>query len=279
MSVYKQLSDRIAAPEILVAPGVYDAFSAWRAQSLGFEAVFLSGSAVAMMHLGRPDIGLLTLPEMAEITGRVADRVDIPIFVDADQGFGNAAMAARTMQMLERAGAAGIQMEDQQSAKPSRAMLSRPLVSTEEMVDKIKAALDVRNNAGLMLSARCDAAAQEGVEAALDRAAAYAAAGADMIFVENLTRKTEMTMLVDRIGLQKPLLHNLLRTGEEVQDAATLQQMGYSVALFPGIIPSAVGVGIDSALAALAVQSKVANNNPSTDRINSADYLNSFRTD
>ena len=106
MSFARELRALIGAPEILVTPGIYDAFSAFRAQQAGFKAVFASGSALAAMHLGRPDIGLMTLSEVAEVTARIADRIAIPLFVDADLGFGNAYMAARTMQLLERAGAA-----------------------------------------------------------------------------------------------------------------------------------------------------------------------------
>lgn len=265
----------VAAQEILVAPGIYDAFTALRVEAAGFQAAFLSGSAVASMHLGRPDIGLLTLPELADLAGRITDRVSIPIFVDADQGFGNAAMAARSMQMLERAGAAGIQMEDQQPVKDSGDWLGRPLVSSEEMVAKIKAALDARRNPDVMLSARSDAMSSEGFDEALDRAAAYAEAGADMIFVENIKSRQQMEKLVDHIGGKKPLLHNLLRTGEDVQDAATLQQLGYSVALFPGVVPAAVGEAVDNAMADLA-QSAAITPGKGADRIGAKEYLSSI---
>lgn len=276
MATAQKLRALIAAPEILVMPGVYDAFSALRAEAAGFKAVFLSGSALAAMHLGRPDIGLLTLPEIAEIGGRVTDRVDIPVFFDADQGFGNTYMAARTMQMLERAGAAGIQMEDQLDTKPSGDPLSRPLVSTAEMVDKIKAVLDGRCDEALVVSARTDAVSTEGVDAALDRAAAYAEAGADQIFVENLKTRADMKRLVALLGGKKPLLHNLLRVDEEVQDAAELQAMGYSVALFPGVTVHAAGAALDDAFSALAVDPRLVDHGKQPDRIGASDYLASI---
>lgn len=277
MSVTKSLRALIAAPEILVTPGVYDAFSAFRAQEAGYKTVFVSGSALAAMHLGRPDIGLLTLGEIAEVTGRIADRVSIPLFVDADQGFGNAYMAARTMQVLERSGASGIQIEDQLDTKPSSKPLGRPLIPVSEMIDKIKAVLDVRRDEAVVVSARTDAVSTDGIDAALDRAVAYADAGADMIFVENLKTRCDMERLVALIGSSKPLLHNLLRTDEDVQDAAALQDLGYSVALFPGVVVQAVGAAIDAAFAALAANPRLVETGKQPDRIGSADYLASIQ--
>lgn len=276
MSLPKSLRALIAAPEILITPGIYDAFSALRAQEAGFKALFVSGSALAAMHLGRPDIGLLTLGEIAEVTGRIADRVSIPLFVDADQGFGNAYMAARTMQMLERSGASGVQIEDQLDTKPSNEPLGRPLISVSDMVDKIKAMLDARRDEAVVVSARTDAVSTEGVDAALDRAAAYAEAGADMIFVENLKTCRDMERLVAMMGAKKPLLHNLLRVGEEVEDAATLQAMGYSVALFPAVAAQAVGAAIDDTFARLAANPRLVDIGKQPDRIGSAAYLASI---
>jgi len=272
----KTLRALIAAPEILVTPGIYDAFSAFRAQEAGFKAIFVSGSALAAMHLARPDIGLLTLTEVAEATARIADRISIPLLVDADQGFGNAFMAARTMRMLEQSGASGVQIEDQLDTKPTSFPLGRPLIPACDMVDKIKAMLDARRDGAVVVSARSDAVSTEGVDAALDRAAAYAAAGADMIFVENLKTRTDMERLIAMIGRRKPLLHNLLRTGEEVQDAQTLQAMGYSVALFPGVAVQAVGAAIDGAFTALAANPVLDDKGMQPDRIGAADYLSTI---
>lgn len=277
MSLATTLRALIAAPPILVTPGVYDAFSAYRAQEAGFKAVFVSGSALAAMHLGRPDIGLLTLGEIAEVTGRIADRVSIPLFVDADQGFGNAYMAARTMQVLERSGASGVQIEDQLDTKPCNDPLGRPLVPVPVMLDKIRAMLDARRDAAVVVSARTDAMTTEGVDAALDRAAAYAEAGADMIFVENLKVRSDMERLVALIGPKKPLLHNLLRAGEDVQDAATLEAIGYSVALFPGVAVQAAGAALDDAFSRLIADPRIVDSGKQPDRIGSAAYLASIQ--
>lgn len=276
MNSARQLRALVAAQEILVTPGVYDAFSAYRAQEAGFQAVFASGSALAAMHLARPDVGLLTLTETAEIVGRIAERIDIPLFVDADQGFGNAMSVGRSVTLLERAGAAGIQIEDQQEVKPATDALSRPLVTPHVMVGKIKAALDSRRDDATMISARSDAMSSESFEQALERAHLYADAGADMVFVESLKTRAQMERLVAELGPKVPLLHNLLRIDDEVRDAATVQQIGYSIALFPAAAVSAVGQALDSAFADLKAQPAVTAGAPAKDRIGAAEYLARF---
>ncbi len=247
----RQLRSLVSSPDILCAPGVYDAFSAYRAEQAGFEAAFVSGSALAIAHLGRPDIGLLSITETADIVARIADRVTMPLFVDADQGFGNRFAVARTMRLLERAGASGIQIEDQVEVKPADAPLSRPLVSIETMLGKIAAAQDARVNEAMMISARTDAMTMLGIEEACRRAAAFAEAGADMVFVESLSNRADMERVVAAVAGRAPILHNLLRVGEEVSDAATLQEMGYAVALFPSVPLAAVGQALDQAFASL----------------------------
>jgi 2-methylisocitrate lyase-like PEP mutase family enzyme len=273
----KTLRDLIAAPDILIAPGVYDAFSAYRAEAAGCKAVFISGSALAAAHLGRPDIGLLTASEIADITGRIADRVSIPLLVDADQGFGNAYMAARTMQLLERAGAAAVQIEDQLDTKPTATPQARPLVPTKEMVAKIKAALDVRRNADIILSARTDAMHSESLDAALDRAAAYAEAGADMIFVENVTKLPDIARLVSLFSGKQPLLYNFFRSTDDVRDAKTAETLGYSVALFPQVAVAAAGAALDDGFATLLKAPRIADGAGLPDRIGAATYLASLQ--
>ena len=266
------LRQRLAQPEILIAPGVYDALGAAIAENVGFEAVFVSGSALAAAHLGRPDIGLLSLPETAEILARIADRVDIPLFVDADQGGGNAYAVARHVRMLERAGASGIQIEDQREVKPASDPLSRPLITTEDMVGKIKAAKDACHS-DTVISARSDAVSSEGADAAIDRALAYAAAGADMVFVESLTKRADMEGLIAAVDGKVPVLHNLLRPTDEVRDAATLQQLGYSVALFPAPALRAAGDGVAAALSDLRQNSVVSDSGTAPDHIGAMDFL------
>ncbi len=270
----QDLRSKLAAPAILLAPGIYDAFSAYRAQEAGFEAVFASGSALAATHLARPDIGLLTASETAEIIARIADRVDIPVFADADQGFGNAFMVSRSVRLLERAGVVGIQIEDQKEVKPSSEPLSRPLIETAMMVGKIEAARDALINQDIVISARTDAMSSEGFEAALERVSAYIEAGADMIFVESLTTRDEMTRLVEHVGGAVPLLHNLLRPGDEVTAASEVEQIGYSMALFPGTALGAVGAALDDAFGALRSNPTLPENAaPVVDRLGAKPFL------
>lgn len=274
MGLATKLRARLRQPEIIVAPGIYDALSAYRAEVAGFEAVFVSGSALAAAHLARPDIGLLTASETAEIVARIADRVAIPMFVDADQGFGNAFGVARTVRALERAGAAAIQIEDQQEVKSVDAPLSRPVIARDAMVDKIRAARDSLHDAETIISARSDAITTEGFDQALERAHAYADAGADMIFVESLTTRDQMERLVSELGGKVPLLHNVLRPGDEVKNAQTAEDIGYSVALFPGTALAMVGAALDDGLAKLKSNPRLDEPGPAVDRIGAEQYLN-----
>jgi 2-methylisocitrate lyase-like PEP mutase family enzyme len=272
----ESLRAAIAAPNILVVPGIYDAFSACLAEQAGFRAAFVSGSALATMHLARPDIGLLDMTETSEIFARIADRVSIPLLVDGDQGFGNALSVDRTVRAFERAGASAIQIEDQVEVKASGDALGRPVISTKAMVGKIKAAQDARRDDAFMISARTDAMTTLGIDEALRRASAYAAAGADMIFVESLTTRADMERLVAEIGDAVPLLHNLLRPTDEVHDAETLEAMGYSVALFPGVAVQAVGAALEDAFAGLAKDLRIGGGG-GTDRIGVSAYLAKFK--
>lgn len=267
------LRTRLESNEILIVPGVFDTLSAYRAECAGFEAVFVSGSALAATQLARPDIGLLTITETADIVARIADRIGIHIMVDADQGFGNAYNVSRTVKMLERAGASAVQLEDQVEVKAASAPLSRPVIKTIEMMDKIKAAKDSLSDNQIIVSARTDAMSTEGFNSALARASQYLEAGADMIFVENLTKRSQMEELSRQLGEKVPLLHNLLRPDDEVTDAAIVQEIGYSVALFPGVALAAVGNALDESLESLAQKPVLSKTSKRNDRIGAAGYL------
>lgn len=267
------LRARLREKTIIVAPGIYDAFSAWRAEQAGFEAVFVSGSSLAAMHLGRPDIGLLTASETADIVARIADRISIPLFVDADQGFGNAFAVARSVKMLERAGASAIQIEDQQEVKPADAPLSRPLVAKEVMADKIRSARDALVSDQTIISARTDAMSSEGLECAMERAHAYVEAGADMIFVESLTTKKEMERLASTFAGRVPLLHNLLRPDDEITTAAGAEALGYSVALFPGVAVNAAGVALEDSFVRLKQDAALPDATPLIDPMGAKEFL------
>ncbi|MGB1034916.1 MAG: isocitrate lyase/PEP mutase family protein, partial [Primorskyibacter sp.] len=178
------LKSRLRHREILVAPGVYDGLTAALATAAGFEALYLSGAAVAYTRLGRPDIGLTTASEMADTLALIADRTQVPVIIDADTGFGNALNVQRTMRVYERAGAAALQLEDQSYPKRCGHLADKSLIPTLEMVGKIAAMADARTDDETLIIARTDAIAVEGFSAALDRAEAYVEAGADVLFVE-----------------------------------------------------------------------------------------------
>ena len=231
------LKKRLEQKEIVRVPGIYDALTATLAEKAGFEATFISGSAVSFSQLARPDIGFVTQTEMAQVVDRVRDRISIPLFVDADSGFGNAFNVARTVRMFERAGASGIQIEDQLNTKVVTEVSSRPLVPTDAMVGKIKAALDARQSEDTIISARSDAMFTEGLDAALERAVAYADAGADMVFVEGLTEADDRTKLCDALKDRVLLLFNLLQPGAlGAPSPEDLEVQGYDIVLFPSAV-------------------------------------------
>lgn len=247
------LKHRLAQKQILVAPGVYDSLSALSAQQAGFECVFLSGSAVAYSQLARPDVGLVTMTEMAQTLEKINDRVTIPICVDADSGFGNALNTQRTVRYFERAGASCIQIEDQCCVKRPTEVTRRPLISTSSMVGKINAALDTRLNSNTLISARTDAFFTLGAEAAFERVAAYAEAGADMIFVEGLIDRDDMCSLTRQYAGQTPLLYNALNPASA--NTAELEKMGYSMVLYPANAVNAASAACQNALFELAGKS------------------------
>lgn len=260
------LRNMLEDTSIVVVPGIYDALGATIAESAGFNALFVSGSALAAAHLGRPDVGLLSLPETAQIVDRISDRVSVPLLVDADQCGGNSFSVGRYVRMLEKAGAAAIQIEDQWEVKPSDAPLSRPVIATNAMVDKIKAAKDACLE-NTIISARSDAASTEGAGAAIERACTYAEAGADMVFVESLQERKDMLALIAAIGGRVPILHNLLRPNEAASDAKTLEDMGYSIVLFPTPAIQGAQSGLADALTKLKADPRV------TDAVSSPDYI------
>lgn len=240
------LRARLAAPDILVAPGVYDGLTAAIAADSGFEALYLSGAAVAYTRLGRPDIGLTSVSEMTETMALIRDRVDLPVIVDADTGFGNALNAQRTMRFYERAGASALQIEDQTFPKRCGHLSDKSLIPKGEMVGKIKAMTDARASDETLVIARTDAIAVGGFDLALERANAYVEAGADILFVEAPRSGDELRQVPKHFGGRIPLLANMVEGGATpLRGAADLEEIGYSVAIFPG--------GVVRALAKTAV--------------------------
>jgi len=241
MSPQSTLRNRLGEKKILVVPGVYDAFGAIMAERAGFEALYLSGASIAYTKLGSPDIGLITLNELESVVGNVCERSALPIIVDADTGFGNALNVQRTIKLLERAGAAAIQIEDQSLPKRCGHLDGKTLVNAVEMNGKIKAALDARSNNDTVIIARTDAIGVEGYDLAMERAAGFIKSGADILFIEAFQNVKQIAGAVERFGNQIPLLVNMVEGGKTpMLPAAELETMGFSVVIFPGGLVRAI---------------------------------------
>lgn len=229
------LKQRLQQGSCLLAPGVYDAFSALLAEQADFEALYLSGASVAYSALGRSDIGLTTATEVAQVLGRITDRVDLPVIVDADTGFGNALNTQRTVRDFERAGAAMIQIEDQTFPKRCGHLDGKGVIPVREMEGKLHAALDARDSDQTLIMARTDALAVEGLELALERAERYLACGVDALFVEALRTTEQMALACSRFAARVPMLANMVEGGKTpIMSAQELGQQGFRIVIFPG---------------------------------------------
>lgn len=266
------LKQRLQQQKILVAPGVYDALTASLAEQAGFETLYLSGAAVAYTRLGRPDIGLTSVTEMADTLTLIADRVHVPIIIDADTGFGNALNAQRTLRQYERAGASALQLEDQTHPKRCGHLADKSLISVAEMCGKVKAMVDARHSSETLIIARTDAIALEGFEAAMDRAEAYLEAGADVLFVEAPESREQLTMISQRFAERVPLLANMVEGGATpITGADDLQTQGYSIVIFPGGIVRALAHTAQAYYASLQANGS---NQPFSDQMFDFDGLN-----
>ena len=231
MSTKSQLRRRLAEERILVLPGVADAMTARLAEDAGFEAVYVTGAGFANASFGQPDVGLVTMSEVVEHVRRVSRAVDIPVVVDADTGYGGLLNVHRTVQELEHAGAAAVQLEDQAIPKRCGHFDGQSLVSSAEMVRRIAAAVDARRDPDLVIIARTDSYQAEGLDGAVARANAYLAAGADLIFVEAPRRAEDLAVLPSRV--HGPVLANMVEGGKTPwRSAEELEELGFRVALF-----------------------------------------------
>ena len=265
------LRQRLTAPDILIAPGVYDGLTAALATDAGFEALYLSGAAVAYTRLGRPDIGLSTASEMTDTMALIADRTDLPVIMDADTGFGNALNARRTMQSYERAGASALQVEDQTYPKKCGHLSDKSLIPKEEMAGKIAAMADARRHDTLII-ARTDAIAVEGFDAAIDRAGSYIDAGADVLFIEAPRDSGELSRIADTFKGRVPLLANMVEGGATpISSATTLEDMGFDIVIFPGGIVRALARSAQDYYASLKA---TGSNKAFSDRMHDFDGLN-----
>ena len=225
----------IIKTETLLAPGIYDALSGLIAEQSGAQAVYLSGASIAYTRFGRSDVGLVSVSEVHDTLAAVTDRIKIPIIVDADTGFGNALNVQRTVRNFERAGAAAIQIEDQSFPKRCGHLDGKVLIKTDEMVGKVKAAVDARKTSDTLIIARTDARAVEGLQEAIDRAHAYEEAGADILFIEAPRSVDELKVIRKSFHLNTSLLANMVEGGKTpVKTADDLKSLGFNIVIFPG---------------------------------------------
>lgn len=249
----QQLKQLIAQRRGVIVPGAFNALSARVVADLGFEAIYVTGAGVTNMWFGLPDQGFMGLTDIADHTARIRDAVELPLIVDADTGFGNALNTYHAVRTLERAGADCIQLEDQVSPKRCGHFNGKEVIDASEMIGKIKAAVDARSNADTLIMARTDAAAIHGFDAAVERAQAYADAGADMLFVEAVTTPEHIQALPQR--LSAPQLMNMVIGGKTpITSTDALADMGYSIVLYANAALQGALAGMQRALGTLKAE-------------------------
>ncbi len=252
MSHARRLRELLAGPAF-IAPGCYDALTALLVERAGFGCAYVSGASIAFTRIGRPDIGLTTLSEVAGVVAAIRERVELPLIVDGDNGFGNALNVQRTVRLLERMGASAIQLEDQTMPKRCGHLDGKTLVTREEMLGKIRAAQDARRDADTAIVARTDAIAVDGFEAGLERAHAYAQAGADVLFVEALRTVEQFERVGRELGGRVPLLANMVEGGRSpLLSIEELSRLGFRLAIFPGAMVRVIGHAATEYLATLS---------------------------
>jgi 2-methylisocitrate lyase-like PEP mutase family enzyme len=245
-----QLKTLLASRAAAILPGTPNALFARVIAAQGFPAVYVTGAGIANMSLGVPDIGLVTLTELSEHVAAITDAVDVPVLVDADTGFGNALNVARTVRLLERAGAAGIQLEDQVFPKKCGHFAGKQVIARSDMVGKIKAAVDARTDADLQIVARTDARAVEGLDAGIARAQAFVEAGADVTFVEAPVTSAELRRIAREIAV--PQIANIVFGGlTPALSQAELAQLGFGGVLYANAALQAALKSVNDVMAAL----------------------------
>jgi 2-methylisocitrate lyase-like PEP mutase family enzyme len=227
------LKAMITGKDLVMAPGAYDALTAKIVETAGFKAVYMTGYGTSAGRFGLPDLGLLTMTEMVENAARIAEAVRIPLIADADTGYGNPINVVRTVKAYERAGAAAIHLEDQVWPKRCGHMRGKRVIEARDMVEKIRAAVDARENPEFLVIARTDAIATHGFDAAIERGAMYAEAGADILFIEAPVNREQMAAIPRRLP-STPHLVNMAPLTPNLS-ARELHEMGYRLAIYPGI--------------------------------------------
>lgn len=250
MGTKQQLRALAEARRGVLVPGAFNALSARVIEDLGFQAIYVTGAGVTNMWFGLPDQGFMGLAEIADHTARIRDAVQLPLIVDADTGFGNALNVRHTVRVLERAGADCIQLEDQVAPKRCGHFAGKEVISTEEMVGKIKAAVDARHDPDLLIMARTDACAVHGFEAAIERAHKFGEAGADILFVEAVTTADEIRALPQRLA--QPQLMNMVIGGKTpIFGTDELAGLGYGIVLYANAALQGALAGMQKALTVL----------------------------
>jgi 2-methylisocitrate lyase-like PEP mutase family enzyme len=252
----KQLRALADARRGVIVPGAFNALSARMIADAGFEAVYVSGAGVTNMWFGMPDQAFMGLAEIADHTARIRDAVDLPLLVDADTGFGNALNVYHAVRTLERAGADCIQLEDQVAPKRCGHFSGKEVISTQEAVGKIKAAVDARRDGDLMIMARTDACATHGFEAAIERAQKMSEAGADILFVEAVTTPEQVRSLPAL--LDKPQLINMVIGGKTpIFGADELASSGFGFVLYANAALQGALAGMSRVLTVLRETKRV----------------------
>jgi 2,3-dimethylmalate lyase len=247
-----RLRELLSAGPPLVAPGAYDALSARLIEHAGFDVVYMTGFGTTASLIGRPDVGLLSGAEMVDNARRIVAAVDVPVIADADTGYGNAINVVRTVQLYEQAGVAGIQLEDQVMPKKCGHMSGKALIGTDEMVGKLQAAVAARTDPDLVIIARTDAVAVEGLDEALTRARSFAEAGADVLFVEAPTSEEDIARVAKELSGVAPLVFNWAEGGRTPPlSLERIAELGFSLVIYPIGTLLAATAGIRSLLATL----------------------------
>ncbi len=250
MRMTTRLRQMLKEPGIIVAPGAYDGFSARLIEAAGFKALYMTGAGTAASHLGQPDLGLTTLTEMATHASHIAACVSLPVIADADTGYGNVLNVVRTVREYERAGVAGLHLEDQVAPKKCGHIAGKQVIPTEEFCDKIRAAVEYRTDGDFVVIARTDARAVTGLDDAIERGNRYAEAGADVIFVEAPQSEDEIQRVAREV--KAPLLANMVIGGKTpAVKASELERLGFKIAIFPAVCMAAAIPAMERALAYL----------------------------
>jgi 2,3-dimethylmalate lyase len=235
MKATATLRQLLRAPGIIVAPGAYDCLTAKLIEREGFPAVYMTGAGTALTRLGKPDLGFATLSDMVLNAAVMAATVSIPLIADADTGYGGSLNVYRTVREYERAGVAALHIEDQVFPKRCGHLDGKQVVPIEEMVIKLRAAVEARTDDNFVLIARTDALAVTGLDDTLRRCHAYAEAGADVLFIEALRTQQEIARVIREIDV--PLLYNFVEHGKSpLLSVSTLERLGFKLVIFPGSI-------------------------------------------